>query len=272
MTSAEFAENLTADKKAFDAYVYTPLREAMEELERRQADPALTAYVEQALPHGLPEAVRNKKSFVLFRHIATPNYEISRYMTLADVFPDFNTVILEYHDDAFLDRNENKYFLGKLRFQKGLNKDGNPIFENSMLINFNESNNKPISSIFTKWGQKLVDFHHELFAHRFPMFAGSHHDISGWLHLHGTTAKEYYKPFLTFFLRNGILFENLLVDEKEKNFVQNVILPAFYEIEQESGHKPLIVPLAPTKIEASHFWHSHPYASKAFVDGKLTRL
>lgn len=269
MTPQEL-DSLIDDKEAFSAYIYTPLKEAFDELERRAGDTKLAAYVDSQLTHGTPESLKGKKNLILFRHIATPNYEISRYIGIADIFPEFNTVILEYLDDQFLDRNENKYFLGKLRFQKGLSKDGSPIFENLALINFNESNTKPISSLLTKWGQRLVDFHHELFEKRFPMFKHSYYDLSSWLHSYGNTAQEYYKPFLTLLLKDGILFENMLVDEKEKSIIRDIILPAFSEIEQESGYKPLIVPLAPTDMEADHFWHSHPYESKNFVSNKLS--
>jgi hypothetical protein len=268
MNSQEL-DSLISDKQAFDSYLYTPLEEALSELDRRSQNMELAKYVASQLPHGIPEPLQGKKNLILFRHIATPNYEISRFMGVADIFPDFNTVILEYLDDRFLDRNENKYFLGKLRFQKGLSKDGQPIYENSVLINFNESNNKPISSLLTKWGERLVDFHHDMFKKRFPIFSNSYYDLSSWLHMYGGSAKDYYKPFLTLLLKDGILFENMLVNQKEEAIVRDVILPAFHEIEQESGFKPLIVPLAPTDMEADDFWHSHPYASKEFLEGKL---
>lgn len=268
MTPSESLDALVADKKAFTEYVYTPLQEAIEELKRRDADPALARYVDSSLEQGLPGVLKQQKSLVLFRHIATPNYEISRFVAVADVFSDFNTVILEYLDDQFLDRNENKYFLGKLRFQKGLNKDKNPIFENEMLINFNESNNKPISTIMTKWGQKLVDFHHEMFEKRFPIFKHMHHDISPWVHGHGTSAKDFYKAFLTLFLKDAILFENFLTNAKEGSFTKSVVLPAIQEIEQECGYRPLVVSLEPTNIEEDHFWLSYPHVLKSHLAEK----
>lgn len=269
MTPAEFSEALVADKEAFSAYVYTPLQEAIAQLKERERDPALTAYVQSKLYQGLPDVLKDKKSLILFRHVATPNYEISRFLAVADVFSKFNTVILEYLDDKFADRNENKYFLGKMRFHKGLNKDGNPIFDHSMLINFNESNNKPISSILTKWGQRLVDFHHGMFKKRFPMFEDIHHDISPWINAHGTTAKEFYKAFLSLCLKDAILFENFLTNAKEGSFTKAVVLPAIREIEEESGYRPLVVNLEPTSIEEDHFWLSYPHTLKTHVSEKL---
>lgn len=269
MDISETVQRLIKDKKDLDSFVYTPWRQAIEELDKRQSDEELKAYVSKSLTHGIPEIMQGKKSIILFRHIATPNYEINRFMACADALSDFQPLILEYTEDLFNDRNQAKYFLGKLRFQKGLSKDGRPIFENMNVINFNESNNKPISAITTIWGQLLVDFHHEMFSSRFNNFSKSFYDLSKWLHEHGMTAKEYYKPFFTLFLRDAILFENIRVDDKELSFTQSVMLPAFSEIEKECGFKPLIVTLAPTEMETDDFWYSHPHTTKAFVEKKM---
>jgi hypothetical protein len=134
--------------------------------------------------------MRGKKSIVLFRHVATSNYEINRFAMIADTFPDFQPLILEYTDDKFNDRNEWKYYLGKLRFHKGVNHKGESIFEHVNIINFNESNNKPISSLQTHWGERLVDFHHHLFHTSFPQLQGNTYDLSDWLHQIGPNAKQ----------------------------------------------------------------------------------
>ena len=72
------------------------------------------------------------------------------------------------------------------------------------------------------------------------------------------------------FLQDGVLFENFLMDGKEQKFTEEVILPAILEIEAECGYKPLIVALEPTGIEGDHFWLSHPFQNKLFVDQKLS--
>ncbi len=261
---------LLADRVAFDDFIYTPLQEAVEQIEKRDKDSDLQEYVENSLSNtGIPEVMRNKKSIVLFRHIATSNYEINRFAMCADILEAFQPLILEYTEDKFNDRNEGKYFLGKLRFHKGVNKMGEPIYEHSNIINFNESNNKPISSILTHWGQPLVEFHHELFAKNFPQLKNSPHDLSGWLHAVGPSAREYYKAFFTLFVRDGILFENFLMDGKEHSFTREIILPAFIEIWSQIGVKPLIVTLEPTHMEGDQFWFSHPHFMKEHVNNKL---
>ncbi len=268
--TSETVRHLINNKKDLDSSVYTPWRRAIEEIDKRRADSTLKSYVNKSLARGIPDIMRDKKSIILFRHVATPNYEINRFMACADTFSDFQALILEYTEDQFNDRNQGKYFLGKLRFQKGLNKNNQPISENVNIINFNESNNKPISTVPTKWGQSLVDFHHEMFNERFKDFSKCVCDLSSWLHSYGMTGKNYYKPFLTLFLRDAILFENFFVNDKELNFTESVILPAFCEIEKECGFKPLIVTLAPTEIEADDFWYSYPYYLKKFIDKKIS--
>lgn len=270
MISSDRIQTLTNDREAFSAEVYSTLEQALAELQKREADPKLDAYIEKSLPCGLPQVMQGKKSMVLFRHIATPNHEINRFISFGDALDSLQTLILEYGDDKFNDRNEAKYFLGKLRFHKGRSKDGKAIFENTGVLNFNENGNKPLSEISTHWGQNLIHFHHELFEDCYKNRANiAVFDVSSWLHTCGATAKNYYKPFLTLFLRDAILFENFMVEAKEKSFIEQVILPAFLEIEEESGYKPLVVPLAPTEIETDHFWYSYPHSLKEKVDSKV---
>lgn len=246
------------DREAFNSFVYFPLEDAVKELLERQRDKQLEEYVERSLPDGVPEAMKGEKSLVLFRHLATSNYEINRFAMVADAFPEFKPIIFEYLDDTFNDINEYKYHLGKLRFHKGLNKRGEPIIERVSIFDFTESNGKPFSSLKTHWGESVIDFHHRLFNTAFPQFSDCVFDLSDWLRQIAPSAKQYYKSFFTLFLRDGILFENFIPAGKEFTFTRDVIVPAILEIEAETGLRPLIVALEPTEIEGDHFWLSHP--------------
>ncbi|MDB5244502.1 MAG: hypothetical protein JWN18_372 [Parcubacteria group bacterium] len=271
MDVTALSEKLMSDKQALADYIYTPWEQAVEQLEARRTNAAIDAYAKTVLSHGIPEILTDKKSIVLFRHLATPNHEVTRFFGCGDGLSHLGLepVMLEYPDDQFNDRNQWKYFLGKLRFQKSLTKEGASIFENASILNFNDSNSKPMSSLDTHWGQKLVDFHHELFVQRFPQYAHNFFDASSWLHSYGQTGKKYYKPFMSLFLQDAILFDNFRADEHEFAFTKEVILPAFLEVEKESGVKPLVVALLPMEEEANDFWFSHPYKAKTFVDGKM---
>ncbi|MEI8337868.1 MAG: hypothetical protein WCF92_01825 [bacterium] len=258
-------DKLVANREEFDKFVYMSFDDATKEIERRQNDKLIEKYLEKTLPHGIPIEMRGKKSVVLFRHIATLNYEILRFISLTSVTDKFQQLIIEYSADKFTNRNEGKFFLGKMSFVKGTNKKNEAMFESQNIINFNTSNFKPISSIKTLWGQSLVDFHHELFFKFFPELKGHVFDLSEWIHENGDEAKKYYKYFLSLFLKHGMLFENFLLENNELAFTKDIILPAIMEIEKETGMRPIIVALEPTDIEDSKFWLSHPYNQKKIV-------
>lgn len=262
-------EELLFDRQKFNSFVYRSIHEATEELERRQDNPLIDQYLSGLLPDGVPDALKNKKSVVLFRHIATSNYEICRFLLLTDSLEKLQPLILEYTEDKFTNRNESKYFLGRISLANGVNKRAEDLFEHHNIINFNDSNSRPISLVNTLWGQSLVDFHHELFFEDFPNHRGNVFDLSKWLHEQGGNAKGYYKAFLSLFLKHGILLENFLVGGKELSFTKDVILPAILEIETETGLRPLIVALEPTEIEDSKFWLSHPYKKKEVILKKM---
>lgn len=263
-------DQLASDREAFNAYIYTTWEDALAELDRRQADPELKEKARALMPQGIPPTLDGKKNLVLFRHIATPNYEVSRFLVGADALADqADPIILEYTKDKFTNRNDWKFSLGKLAFHKGHSKTNEILIENKVIIDVNESNFKPIHSIETHWGQNLVEFHHDLFESTYPMFKDAKFDLSDWLHAVGPTAKDYYTAFLALFVRDGILFENFMVDGKEESFTKDVILPAIFAIEKATGVRPLIVPLEPTHIEGDRFWLSYPSRLKEFLEGKL---
>lgn len=253
-----------------EKHIYTPLTTAIEQLDERQRNVALRSYLCRALPHGLPAVIQEGRRLVLFRHIATPNQEVDRFLSLASQTPGHQPAILEYHQDQFNDRNQTKHLLGKLRFDKGTSKHGERLFERMSVINFNISNTRPLAAIRTHWGQALIDFHHELFSRQYPSYVSCASDISTWLHLYGGRATEYYKPFFTLFVRDAILFENVRLDKKEAQFTEAIMLPALREIESECGYKPLIVMLAPSENEADDFWYSYPHSIKAWVGSKYS--
>ena len=265
-------ESLCCNHEELNKFIYTPIEEAMKELDRRQNNQALEEYTNKILKGNIPEIMKNRKSMILFRHIATLNYEIRRFFICADALEELHPVIFEYTADKFNNRNEWKFSLGKILINNGLNKKNEHIFECKTIIDVNSSNNKPINLIPTKWGQSLVDFHHEIFKKGFPDLKDNIFDLSEWLHKFGPTAKDYYKSFFTLFLKNGILFENFLLNDEELPFTKTVILPTILEIIKETGVKPLIVALEPTDIEVDKFWLSHPHHEKEFIEGKMNAI
>ncbi len=262
---------LCSDKTKFNDFVYTPIEEALLELKKRNDNKALDLYINKITKGKLPEGIIDSHVMVMFRHIATLNYEIRRFLISADVLDHLKPLILEYTKDLFNNRNEWKFSLAKIPLSKGVNKKKEQILEFRTIIDVNSSNNKPISEIKTKWGELLTDFHHSIFKRDFPHLSNHIIDASDWLHIFGKNPKEYYKPFLSIFLKYGILFENFMLNQEESSFTKEVILPALLEIQEETGLKPLIVALEPTDIEGDKFWLSHPHEESKNIDEKMGR-
>ena len=253
-------DELVTNHEAFNKFVYFNLTDAVKEHEKRAQDTSLDEKIKNLLGGDVPEIFLDTgKKIVVFRHIATPNYEIRRFISIADAVQDFDPVILEYTHDKFTNRNEWKYSLGKINFFKGVNKLNEQLFESRVVVDFNTSNGSPIKDIKTLWDQSLVDFHHDFFFDIYPNLKNNVSDISEWIIKNGTQAKEYYKFFFLIFIKHGILLENFLLTGKELEFTKEVILPALFEIERDLGLRPLIVALEPTDIEDSKFWLAHPH-------------
>lgn len=265
----ELIDHLMSDKKAFDLFVYTPWREALEELDVRRSDSAITTYLERTLPVGVPEIMKGKKSMVLFRNIATPNYEMYRFMTGMDVLQELHPVIFEYAEDKFADINENKFYLGKLCFHTGFNKLREPITIHRTIIQMDKCNGKKLNELKTLWQEPFIDFHHNLFEKRLPAIQSSFFDISEWISHSGKEPSIYYKYFLSLFLRHGILFENFFISNGEEEFTKKIILPAILRLKSETGYKPLIITLAPTNSETDCMWECYPRIKLDFVDRRM---
>jgi hypothetical protein len=248
---------LVADRKKFEQEVYTPLNDAIVELKIREKDKVLEKKVCEYLNHNVPEPMSNGGKAVIFRQLVTPNYEICRFMCIPDA-TDLVPVFWEYYTDKFTPNNPMKLRWGKMGFHFGIGKKGGKKTTYENIIDFNKSNGKKISEVNTLWGQNLKDFHHELLSEVFPKATSFLFDASDWFHANGNTASEYYKRYMALFIRHGILFENFVLENSERPFIKEKFLPAFYEVWDKIGKKPLIVALEPTEIEGDDFWMHHP--------------
>ncbi len=257
-------DTLISDRKAFDDFVYTPVREAVIELERRWNDPSVQVSVD------VPDCLKNGFRALLYVCVITPNYQISRYVGVADAL-DYEPLIFEQTEDKFTSNNEWKHALGKLRFFTGRDKSGRCHVEHLNVIDFNKANGKQIPEVKTFWGQPLVDFHHELFFKAFPQLNPEKHifEASSWFRNNGGVPQEYYKSFLSLLVKHAIQFENFMLEEKEICFTKEVFLPAFIDVYKKTGLKPLIVALEPTEIEGDEFWISYPYQEKKAIKSRV---
>jgi hypothetical protein len=270
MNAPKFDMNIDVDKlvsnrEAFNKFVYTPLNEAMQELKKRQKNEELKNKISRSLNNNLPTSLQNSPRAILFRQIATPNYETRLFMKTTESM-GLNPLFWEYYEDKFVSNNEVKYHLGKLNFFKGVGKKGGLKLENKNIIDFNSCNGKKLCRVKTIFDESLISFHHRFFEKTYKKLPPDYFfDASDWFKTHGGNAANYYKNYLSLFVANAIEFENFMLDEKELSFTKELFLPAFCQVIKEFGVKPLIVALEPTNIETSELWMCYPYSSKKFI-------
>jgi hypothetical protein len=262
--------DLLMNKVAFNSFVYTPLEDALTELNRRWNNIPLRSFVETHLEADIPEVIKGGSKLVYSRHVVTPNYEVRRFLSISDAL-DMHALFWEYHSDKFTPNNKCKYHLGRMSFYKGMGRNGGSKLEHEFIVDFNMSNGKPISSIKTLWNEFLPDFHHSLFNGKFKGANYDFFDASAWFKRNGPRAKSYYKKFMGFFLCHGILFDNFLFDNSEIEFVKEIFLPAFMHVYATTSYKPLIVALEPTEIEEDEFWLCHPHETQQEVESLVNK-
>lgn len=251
----------------FNKKFYTPLDEAIKEIENRRKDKDLIKKIETYIGE-IPEPFNESVCAVMFRFVASPQEEMIEFfkrVNQTNLKPSF----WEYYDDKYHSGNFCKYSLGKLLIHKGVDKNFNNIFKIENVIDINTSNGKKIKEIKTLNGESFIDFHHNLFYKVVPVPKNSLYDASDWFKIQGGSADVYYKKFLSLFLVHGILFENFLLDDKDDDFTKKVFIPAFLDVQKKFGLKPLIVELLDTGNFDSDkfwkFWSSYP----SYIDNML---
>jgi len=258
MTKIGDYNKIMSDRNIFNQIVYTPLSEALKLLEERRRDTDLMAKIEKLLDGDVPEILKQKKCAVLGRHIATPNHESRMFISIAKE-NNLEPLFFEYHEDKFTSNNDYKHSLGQLQIQNTDSNQDNEKYENITIVDFNKHNGKKIKEVTTMWGQKLLDFHKQLFeVHGFKKEDYHRYDASPWFKTHGGNANNYYTKLLLLFTCYGILFENFLTSlDSEGDFTKNIVLPSLEEVINITGVKPLIIPLGPLDMEKDGIWFRH---------------
>lgn len=268
MSSIGDYNEIMADRDLFNRTVYTPLSEALQLLNERQKDTILIDKIKKLFKGEIPEVLINKKCGVIARQIATPNYENRMFLSIAkenDLIP----VFFEYIDDKFTSNNKYKHSLGQLNIKKYLDKDNNDCMEKITIIDFNKYNGKKLKDIKTFWGESLQDFHKRLFE-SYNLNGHYFHDESDWYHINeiNDIQSAYYNFFLLFTV-NGILFENFITTPgTESEFTKKVVLSCLEKVINDTGIKPLIVPIPPMDLETEDFWYSYSPITKNLIPNK----
>jgi hypothetical protein len=254
----------------FSDEIYTSFAELEHELTRRQADKGLEEKIAHHFGDNFLKVIEDGPRAVLSRTIATPNAELFYFLDLAK---DLNIppLILEY-PDKFVAKNPDKYHLGRLFFyKKSYNLKSYPT-STVRIVDFNNHEGKKFADIPTLWDENIIEFHHQILFDVLPELRDKVVDFSDWFKSSKESSDYYYFAFLSLFVRNGILFENFLVDDKEEEaFIRDKFLPSFYEVEKVFGVKPLIFPLLPFDGEKHPHWLSYHESIKERVHNRATK-
>lgn len=270
MQSIPDIEHLISNRQVFDDFIYTPLDKAVEILNSRIGDKDLEKKVGGIINNDVPAPLSIHPRAVLFRQLATPNYELRRFVSLVEPI-HIKPLFWEYYEDKFTSNNEFKHSLGKLVFYQGKGKKGGVKTEKINIVDFNNLDGEKITESKTISGSSLIDFHHDLFKETYRTFNKDvFFDASQWFAKHGGNAKLYYPSFISLFVRHAILFEDFFLNDKEISFTRDIFLPAFIDVYKITGEKPLIVALEPTQTEGGGFWTYHPHQSAEYVKNKIT--
>lgn len=250
-------KELLKDQEKFRSFVYSSPAQAKCTIIKRWKDVKLQERVESFLEEDIPFPLSGGYKAVLFRQIFSPNYEFLRFIKMTDAL-GLEPLFLEYYDDKFTSMNPIKHCLGKLKFQDDIGQIQTSRMKSQTIIDFNGSQGKKMREINTVWKQSLVDFHHALLGSVVQDYKKHLLDASDWFYRKGGCARSYYLQYITLFVRNGICFENFILEGDELRFIEEVFLPNFIQIWKVMGVKPIFVELLPLHTQRDSHWVSYP--------------
>lgn len=248
--------------------IFTPLEEAIAEINTRRRNTELVLSVEKYLKHEAPEHFKQEKPILyLARHLATPNFETLRFIELATPYK-LPIVIGQDLNAKFVSNNSLKKSLAKLYVHKATARTHDEVVESFTIIDFDKNQGKSFNEIQTTFGKNIAEFHTELFKEIYP--SGIHiADESHWIDKNlRENLQEHYKRFLSLFVVHGIMFE--WYPDTEQKFFDEIVEPAFLFVEKQFGHKPLIVNLLDPHIEYEKNWEAYPSVLYQTVKQKLS--
>jgi hypothetical protein len=234
----------------FEKEIYTSLEEAKEEIWKRWENKTLREKVTEFMGD-VPPAFSKSPGAVLGRHIISPNNELL-YFGKQSACINLKPVCIEYLHDKFCAMNGDKLYLAKMPFLRGQDKYGEVLFQYRKITDIKKYEGEDICDVETTWGEHLIDFHHRILSNIHSDI--EFFDVSSWYKSNGGSAAIYYQKFLMLFVCHGVLFENFVTNAEEQRFAEEVVYPAFKEVEQLFGLKPLIVPLLPPHNASDKYW------------------
>ena len=193
-----------------------------------------------------------KRPLVLFRAVATPNREMTRFLQLARI-SGRPALVATIPQDRFTPTvNFTKRRLAKLPVAT---RAGRIRYVNVSW--FETMDGLRFSGMNCRDGTRFLDFHDELMRIAIaPQLVPVTLDMSSFLGDGG--AREYYARFLALFTCFGVLAESCADYGYERSFTEDVILPAIAEVTARFGKTPRILRLLPPGEELEAEWEHYP--------------
>lgn len=233
--------------------IYTRLCDIENEIKKRRDDIELKDKLENFWGENKPNFIKADTRLVISKPLITPNIEFKYFIDLAREF-DREVSLFEYLNGKFVGINDEKKHLGKMYFYHGKGKKHGNIINKINILDFSSQEGKTLKDVALSNGKKIKDFHREMLENKFPNTQLDIQDISEWFDK-TKNIDEYYVFYLSLFLRDFVLFENFIFDDKEESkFTLKRFMPSFEKVEKIFGYKPLIVPLLPHEEEKSKTW------------------
>lgn len=239
--------------------IYTPVDDARRLLEERRCDrfpPPSSA---------LEERLQARPYAVLYRQVATPNFEMFRFLEIARRL-ELQPLVVEHFVDKFVTWNPAKLAMARMAFHAGTGRRGGSRLTKLVVADQTAYDGKRLDEVRTVWGESLIDFHHVLLGLTPSMPPLERFDGSAWFSSHGGRARSYYPAFLSMFVQYGVLVESFLETGEEAKHTFQTVIPAFEEVTNRNcGRRPLIAALDPPGTGDSPYWLRYPADLRAHV-------
>jgi hypothetical protein len=237
-------------------YIYTPLDEAVKEIEKRRKDPVLKKAVESYINGPIPEYFQQSTPvFTMSRYLATPNLEMLYAVDRTENY-NYPLIVTEDHKSKFISHSELKRALTKLPVIKGWSRHKDEIIEYFTIVDYKKYHGKKLNEVETKCNESLTSFHRSLM-HHMRLDRVTVVNETQWIDTHHReNVKKQYTQLLALLCIHGIMLE--AYPPAERTFALDIVYPALREVEKALGVKPLIVEHITDEEDFERDWNAYP--------------
>ncbi|MBP1805228.1 hypothetical protein [Rubellimicrobium aerolatum] len=197
---------------------------------------------------------------VLARQVATPNYEMLRFVRLARR-NGFHPLVIEHRADRFTVHNPTKRALATLPIVLGRSRNGQPILRRQKILDPAACEGRRLEEIETATGEGLIAYHHRKLLQVLGPEAPRVIDMGQVVATQAAGPAAYYREFFKMLTGGLVLLEDFVADSQTAAFFESTVLPAYRQAVEETGRRPQIARLVPGRRTSSPLWIAYPPAT-----------